>query len=46
VLVRDLPWGPTRFIIKTTATGEVWDMIEIVPDAVFSEGSAIDHLRS
>jgi hypothetical protein len=46
VLVRDLPWGTTRFIIKTTATGQVWDMIEIVPDGVFSESSATDHLHS
>jgi hypothetical protein len=43
VLVRDLPCGTTRFIIKTTATGEVWDMIEIVPDGVSSESSASNH---
>jgi len=46
VVVRDLAWGTTRFIIKTTATGQVWDMIEIVPDGFFSESSAIDHQHS
>ncbi len=37
VLVRDLRGGTTRFIIKTTATGQVWDMIEIGPDGGPSE---------
>ena len=34
VLVRHLVRGTARFIIKTTVTGEVWDMIEIEPNDV------------
>ena len=34
VLVRHLRWETTRFIIKTTTTGQVWDMMEIGPDEV------------
>ncbi|MDB6169908.1 MAG: response regulator transcription factor [Verrucomicrobia bacterium] len=37
VLVRELRCGSTRFIIKTTATGQVRDMIEIGPDGGPSE---------
>jgi hypothetical protein len=44
--VQFLPWGTTRFIIKTAATGEVWDMIEIGPDGVSSESGAIKDLHS
>jgi hypothetical protein len=41
--VQFLPWGTTRFIIKTMATGEVWEIIEIGPDGVSSESSARHH---
>jgi hypothetical protein len=34
VLVRDLRGETTRFIIKTTTTGQTWDMIEIKSDGV------------
>ena len=34
VLVRHLVCGTERFIIKKTATGQVWDMIEIEPNDV------------
>jgi hypothetical protein len=34
VLVRHLVRGTARFIIKATATGQVWDMIEIEPNDV------------
>jgi hypothetical protein len=45
VLVRDLPRGITRFIIKTTATGQVQDIIEIKPDRVPAENAhANNHL--
>ena len=39
VLVRELRGGTTRIIIKTTATGQVWDMIEIGPDGVPAESA-------
>jgi CheY-like chemotaxis protein len=39
LLVRDLPWGITRFIIKTTATGQVQDMIECGRDRVPAESA-------
>jgi hypothetical protein len=34
VFVRDLRGETTRFIIKTTTTGQVWDMIETGLDDV------------
>jgi hypothetical protein len=34
VVVRELPWGTTRFIIKAMTSGQVCDLIEIGPDGV------------
>ena len=39
VLVRDLTCGTTRFFIKTTATGQVREMIEIGPGAFVVENA-------
>ena len=43
VLVRDLRGETTRFIIKTTTTGQVWDMIETgLDDAPAGDSEALN----
>jgi hypothetical protein len=37
--VRDLPGGTVRFIIRTTATGQVLDMVEIEPNGCPTENA-------